>query len=158
MNDAMITREMVSALVKKRYKYAKRPDEWANPIIKINAREHLYATILLTPAQQGRLIRHLCYAALAGAVTEVLSWSFVDGLKCGPLGHQRPRISPMLRRTVLERDGGRCKHCGSDDELELDHIKAWAFGGPTTLANLQVLCGPCNRKKGPTAHARQRSA
>lgn len=32
--------------------------------------------------------------------------------------------------------------------LQTDHIKPYNKGGPTTLANLQLLCGPHNRAKG----------
>lgn len=144
-----VTGEMVSALVRKRYDRAKRPPEWANPVIQINAYEHIWSTVLLTPTQEGRLMRHLCYAALAGDVKEVLSWPFVDGIKRGPVGGERPRLPIALRLAVLERDNYTCKHCGSNDDLQIDHVLPWVHGGKHEIKNLQVLCGPCNRKKGP---------
>jgi 5-methylcytosine-specific restriction endonuclease McrA len=30
----------------------------------------------------------------------------------------------------------------------IDHVIPVALGGATTLANLQLLCGACNREKG----------
>lgn len=30
----------------------------------------------------------------------------------------------------------------------MDHIIPWSKGGPTTLENLQLLCGPCDVAKG----------
>lgn len=56
--------------------------------------------------------------------------------------------SPELRRQVWVRDGGKCRHCGSTDDLEFDHIIPYSKGGATTLDNLQLLCLPCNRRKG----------
>ncbi len=34
------------------------------------------------------------------------------------------------------------------DELQFDHLIPLAFGGATTEQNLQILCGPCDRRKG----------
>lgn len=31
--------------------------------------------------------------------------------------------------------------------LHADHIRPWSRDGPTTWANLQLLCGPCNLSK-----------
>ena len=33
-------------------------------------------------------------------------------------------------------------------ELHLDHVVPWSKGGANTVANIQLLCGPCNRRKG----------
>lgn len=32
-------------------------------------------------------------------------------------------------------------------EMQADHIKPWAKGGPTTAENCQMLCADCNRTK-----------
>jgi len=63
-------------------------------------------------------------------------------------GLDRKAAPPKLRAIVLERDGYRCKHCGSTSRLEADHIVARSKGGETILENLQTLCAPCNVKKG----------
>ena len=38
--------------------------------------------------------------------------------------------------------------CGAQFDLQYDHVIPVALGGATTAANLQVLCAPCNRRKG----------
>jgi 5-methylcytosine-specific restriction endonuclease McrA len=36
-------------------------------------------------------------------------------------------------------------------DLELDHVHPERLGGATTVDNLQLLCRPCNRRKGHRA-------
>ncbi len=65
----------------------------------------------------------------------------------------RPARAPIpseLRRAVFERDGGRCVECGSNFDLQYDHVLPIALGGATTLKNLQLLCAECNRRKSDT--------
>lgn len=59
----------------------------------------------------------------------------------------RVPIPADLRRIVFERDGGRCVECGSNFDLQYDHILPVALGGATTAENLQILCADCNRRK-----------
>ncbi|WP_297179968.1 DUF262 domain-containing protein [uncultured Porphyromonas sp.] len=54
------------------------------------------------------------------------------------------------KRTIYEQQGGVCPHCGKKfdyEEMEGDHITPWSKGGKTELANLQMLCQACNRRK-----------
>lgn len=64
-----------------------------------------------------------------------------------PVPQQRGRIPADVRQLVWQRDGAQCIECGTS-ELQFDHIIAVSLGGGSTEANLQLLCGPCNRRKG----------
>jgi hypothetical protein len=79
-----------------------------------------------------------------------------------PVGERRTRqvIPQAVKVAVAVRDQGRCQcragtgchgypeTCGSVTEPHYDHVIPWSRGGLDTVANLQILCGPCNRRKG----------
>jgi hypothetical protein len=69
------------------------------------------------------------------------------------LAPPRIRHIPLpVRFAVFERDGHRCRLCGTTDgEMHLDHIHPWSKGGANTVDNLQVLCAGCNLAKGAAA-------
>lgn len=52
------------------------------------------------------------------------------------------------RIKVLQRDGNRCVLCGSDTDLEADHIKPWALYPDLRFDpdNGRTLCRPCHIK------------
>jgi 5-methylcytosine-specific restriction endonuclease McrA len=61
------------------------------------------------------------------------------------------------KRLVFRRDGARCRHCGRGVtrtrhpvpcQAHFDHVTPWSWGGPTEMANLQLLCRECNLIKG----------
>lgn len=49
---------------------------------------------------------------------------------------------------LIAKYGERCANCGCVKTLALDHVLPIARGGRSTLENLQLLCGACNRLKG----------
>jgi 5-methylcytosine-specific restriction endonuclease McrA len=55
-----------------------------------------------------------------------------------------------VKVAVWQRDAGRCVECGSQEDLEFDHVIPLAMGGSNTERNLQLLCAACNRRKGAT--------
>ena len=56
-------------------------------------------------------------------------------------------ISEKVRDAVWRRDEGKCTKCGSNENLEFDHIIPHSKGGANTKRNIQLLCEICNRKK-----------
>lgn len=61
--------------------------------------------------------------------------------------NQRKPIPTSVKKAVWKRDGGKCVNCGSEIDIEYDHIIPVAKGGSSTIQNVQILCKRCNRKK-----------
>lgn len=57
-------------------------------------------------------------------------------------------MEPFKVNKILERDGAKCKLCGRQDTLTIDHIIPLSKGGSNNQKNLQILCEGCNKKKG----------
>ena len=59
-------------------------------------------------------------------------------------------FKPGMRQKAYELQNGKCKKCKKPfdiSDMEADHRKPWAKGGPTTQENCQMLCRKCNREK-----------
>lgn len=66
-----------------------------------------------------------------------------------PTGERNSRVIPQdVKIAVSVRDQGRCRQCGSTQDLHYDHVIPWSKGGANTVSNIQLLCGRCNRRKG----------
>jgi hypothetical protein len=59
----------------------------------------------------------------------------------------RKPIPDDVQIFVWRRDGGKCVKCGSQENLEFDHIVPLSKNGSNTARNIQLLCEYCNRKK-----------
>ncbi|RZK10805.1 MAG: HNH endonuclease [Flavobacterium sp.] len=63
------------------------------------------------------------------------------------LEHNR-MIPTSVKLEVWKRDKGRCKTCGSTDNLHFDHILPFSLGGTSLKAeNIQLLCARHNLNK-----------
>ncbi|MDE2803022.1 MAG: HNH endonuclease signature motif containing protein [Chloroflexota bacterium] len=63
----------------------------------------------------------------------------------------RPRFSKKEKEGYLNSQGKRCMYCGGRFSLhyyEVDHKAPWSKSRDNRRSNLQVLCAPCNRRKG----------
>ena len=56
-------------------------------------------------------------------------------------------FSSEVRKAVYERDGGKCRKCGSSHNIHYDHIIPHSKGGANTFENCQILCARCNVRK-----------
>jgi hypothetical protein len=59
-----------------------------------------------------------------------------------------PDVWRIIRSIVLERDGNACTYCGTDKQLEGDHIVPLSRGGSNIFVNVATACRPCNLSKG----------
>ena len=55
-------------------------------------------------------------------------------------------VSKALQHAVWQRDGGCCRNCQSQHNLNIDHIQPVALGGRSSLENLRLLCFACNQR------------
>ena len=56
-----------------------------------------------------------------------------------------------LKQRLMRHQRSKCAYCGhrfSAHYFEIDHMDPATYGGSNDESNLQVLCGPCNRRKG----------
>lgn len=60
---------------------------------------------------------------------------------------RREPIPRDVQALVWKRDNGRCVRCGTEEDLQFDHIIPVAKGGGNAVNNIQVMCGDCNRRK-----------
>lgn len=75
------------------------------------------------------------------------AFTIKNSLDNNSIGRIRTPISEMVRHEVWRRDNGRCVICGSQQNLEFDHIIPFSKGGSNSARNIQLLCEKCNRVK-----------
>ena len=47
---------------------------------------------------------------------------------------------------LIERDGAKCKNCGTKEDLTIEHKIPQCIGGEWSQENLEILCRICNIK------------
>jgi 5-methylcytosine-specific restriction endonuclease McrA len=64
---------------------------------------------------------------------------------------KRPKRPPYqfekkLLNKIADRDGKKCKNCGTSERLTIQHKLPRCMGGKNNLENLEILCLKCNIK------------
>ena len=69
---------------------------------------------------------------------------------------ERRRTSLKGWKELLhDKQKGKCMYCGvklRKGDGQVDHKMPFSRGGKETPANMQLLCGPCNTRKGDLSH------
>ena len=120
---------------------------YPNASVRINAINLLMSREIrmMTAAELGALILKMFDDLQRGRFKKVLKLPFVDGVRKGASGRQRPAIPTAIRNRIRATP---CVMCGALEPIEVDHIKPVSRGGHHRESNLQSLCKPCNRSKG----------
>jgi hypothetical protein len=133
--------------------------------LDLTAAEHVALRLLLLETWVRGPVGNVRLASVAGLTKE--EWQAVKPAVLPLLRSVQPRIAESLKcirafdgqrlpsgdwdvvRTVIfERDGYVCTYCGSDKQLEGDHIVPLSCGGSNAFDNLATACRPCNLSKG----------
>ena len=69
---------------------------------------------------------------------------------CSICFSQIQNISESTKKIVFTRDEGRCKCCGSSENLEYSYTIPIVCGGQNTASNIQLICKKCNLNKSTT--------
>lgn len=56
------------------------------------------------------------------------------------------KLPRVLRKSIIKRDGGCCKICGTTQRLTVHHIDPICYGGSDNPSNLVTLCKECHNK------------
>jgi 5-methylcytosine-specific restriction endonuclease McrA len=121
-----------------------------------------YAQALLGHTVPSSDVAQVLNRALTSLVQELEKHKLGAGSKSRPAARRRSRpatgksearyIPTAVRRTVWERDQGRCtfvsrngKRCDACTRLEFDHVTPVARGGLSTASNLRLSCRAHNQ-------------
>ncbi len=79
----------------------------------------------------------------------IAAYTFDEG-ELDPTKAGRRALPKKERDAIIERAGGKCQICTSDQNLQADHRIPYEVVGDSLVDRedpFQVLCGSCNRKK-----------
>ena len=136
--------------------------------LDLSAHEHCALRLLLLETWVRGPVGNVRLASVAGLTNE--EWQVIKSAVLPLLRGVQPRIVESLnyirnfdgqrlpsadwhivRSIVMERDRYACTYCGSDKQLEADHILPLSRGGSNALVNLATACRSCNLSKGSKA-------
>lgn len=91
---------------------------------------------MVEPGNDERETAHYLWIVYGGPLNNPCDWT------------AEPKTRSKRVSALIERDGPECSYCDClPVAYEVDHFVPRAKGGPDTMDNLVLACGPCNRSK-----------
>lgn len=98
--------------------------------------------------QQESVFKYCEFCGIENVASAKICVECGSELRMISLGKQDSRnITNKVRTEVWNRDNGRCVNCGSQVNLEFDHIIPYSKGGSSSANNIQLLRKSCNLEK-----------
>jgi CRISPR/Cas system Type II protein with McrA/HNH and RuvC-like nuclease domain len=109
----------------------------------------MYQDFILTVFVFGAILLFLGYSIIKDIKNYSTSSEEVKEyeINLGDNTQRSKHIPQNVKDDVWNRDGGKCVQCGTNENLEFDHIIPHSKGGANTYRNVQLLCESCNRQK-----------
>lgn len=90
-----------------------------------------------------------CYEASKGYIWQKqYRAKNIDAVRKWQRGHPHKSTRTAKRKLWLkrlsDRDGAKCRKCGTKNNLTIEHKIPRCIGGKWTLENLEILCLKCN--------------
>lgn len=104
-------------------------------------------TVATVVAMAGDAGRRFGKESAAKTINEIIEAGYASAIGTVQFVYVKGKIPEEMRKTVIQRDGGRCVECGSSKRICVDHIIPESKGGLTVESNLQAMCRPCNSEK-----------
>ena len=98
-------------------------------------------------AYNGADIKALLYTRQRQSERELEHAHAVLAASASPAKRKREPIPKDVRLAVWARDEGRCVECGSDFDIQYDHIIPFSMVGASTVENLQLLRAAIRRRE-----------
>ena len=109
------------------------------------------ASLISDLVEFGEITAEQCRSIVLGDGYLVTMTNYRELDKAGAINRyrlDRPQINWALRQEVFERDGYRCRYCGTGANLSIDHMVPFSKGGADSSLNLVTCCRSCNSRKG----------
>lgn len=101
----------------------------------------------------------ICTACLLNMIPEIYGLVGCGGFQhvifkmCLSSDINRKKRVPIARyretlQSLKEKYNFSCVKCGAKEGLTIDHIQPVSKGGTNDIENLQIMCKPCNSRKG----------
>lgn len=117
-----------------------RKDNWLSPSVKSRADNVINITSKISK-----------YIPIFKVVIEKVSFdtsSMTEDKKLNGIEYQNGSLKDTkLRQYIFTKHNSSCVYCGSNDNLEVEHIVSKSNGGTNSIKNLTLSCRKCNELK-----------